>query len=262
MIFLRSILFQVLFYASTILVMFVLLLMMPFVARRVLWDRFIMLWVRLVLLLLRFVVGMKVEITGRENIPEGPLLVVSKHQSAWETIALLPLFSDPVFILKRELMSMPMFGRFLAKAEMIPIDRGAKSTALRGMTDAALEKIAQGRQILIFPEGTRRPPGAPPAYKFGVAHLYTTLKVPCVPIALNSGLFWPRGQLIRRPGTVRVEILPVIPVGLPRGAFLRRMQNDIETASERLLQEGLQELGPNAPKIDRGEPAAEDGLSP
>jgi 1-acyl-sn-glycerol-3-phosphate acyltransferase len=259
---LRSILFQVLFYSTTILVMLLLLPLMAILPRRTLWDRFIMLWVRLVMLLLRVVVGMKVEITGRENIPEGPLLVVAKHQSAWETIALLPLFSDPVFILKRELMSMPLFGWFLAKAEMVPIDRSAGSSALRGMTDAAMEKIAEGRQILIFPEGTRRPPGAPPAYKFGVAHLYTTLKAPCLPIALNSGLFWPRNQLIRRPGTVRVEIMPVIPIGLPRGVFLRRMQDTIETASDRLLEEGLQELGPNAPTIDRSAAAAGDDLSP
>jgi 1-acyl-sn-glycerol-3-phosphate acyltransferase len=111
------------------------------------------------------------------------------------------------------------------------------------MNARAREEAAQGRQIMIFPEGTRRPAGAPPAYKYGVAHLYTTLGVPCVPIALNSGLYWPRRQFIRRPGTVVVEILEPIPAGLPRDEFFTQVQERIEEASDRLLREGQAELG-------------------
>jgi 1-acyl-sn-glycerol-3-phosphate acyltransferase len=107
----------------------------------------------------------------------------------------------------------------------------------------ARDEVRHGRQILIFPEGTRRPAGAPPAYKFGVGHLYQNLGVPCLPVALNSGLYWPRRRFIRRPGTIRVEILDPIPPGLPRDAFFKDMQDRIETASDRLLDEGRRELG-------------------
>ncbi|OYX84999.1 MAG: hypothetical protein B7Y75_04120, partial [Azorhizobium sp. 35-67-5] len=124
---------------------------------------------------------------------------------------------------------------------VIPIDRGARSAALKSMTVRARKELADNRQIIIFPEGTRRPPGAPPAYKFGVAHLYAAFGVPCLPVAINSGLYWPRNALVRRPGTIRVEILPPIPPGLPREAFLERLQTDIETASDRLLAQGRTE---------------------
>ncbi|WP_029006618.1 lysophospholipid acyltransferase family protein [Azorhizobium doebereinerae] len=244
---LRSLLFQLLFYSVTILYMLVCLPVLPFISRQAMWHGIVLPWARITGFLLRVVVGTKVEVVGRENIPAGPLLIASKHQSAWETLALLPLFSDATFILKRELMWLPLFGWYLTKGRVIPIDRGARAAALKSMTARARAELATGRQIIIFPEGTRRPPGAPPAYKFGVAHLYTSFGVPCLPIALNSGLYWPRNALIRRPGTIRVEILPPIPPGLPRDAFFSRLQSDIETASDRLLAQGRADLGPDAP---------------
>ena len=173
---------------------------------------------------MRTIVGTKIEVRGRENIPQGPCLVASKHQSAWETFALIPIFRDPALLMKRELFFIPFHGWFSRKFEMIPVDRDKGPSALRRMLREAKKRIDDGREIIIFPEGTRRPPGAPPDYKTGIMLLYDALGVPCLPVALNSGLFWPRRSVIRRPGTIVVEILPPIPPGLPREEFLRRLR--------------------------------------
>jgi 1-acyl-sn-glycerol-3-phosphate acyltransferase len=210
--------------------------------------RFVRMWAHSSLWLLKVLAGTKVEIRGREKIPAGGLLIAAKHQSLWETFALVTLFDDPAFILKRELMWIPFFGWYAWKGGSIPVNRKAGSQALIQMTERAREEAAHGRQVVIFPEGTRRPPGAPPAYKFGVAHLYQNLGVPCLPVALNSGLYWPRRRFIRRPGTIRVEILDPIPPGLPRDAFFKTMQDGIESASDRLLAEGRAELGLDSPE--------------
>jgi len=249
---LGSLAFQVAFYGVTTLYMLAFLPFLPFMSRQTLWRTGVMWWVATNNWLLRVLVGTRVEFRGLENIPQGPLLIAAKHQSAWETFALLPLFSDPAFILKQELMRIPVFGWFAAKARMIPVNRKGGSGALKAMTRRAQADMAEGRQILIFPEGTRRPAGAPPDYKFGVAHLYSSLQVPCLPVALNSGLYWPRRALLRRPGTILVEVLPAIPPGLGRAAFLARLEHDIETASDRLLAEGLAALGNDAPDHLRG----------
>ena len=194
-------------------------------------------WARSSLLLLRWVVGLRVQFRGTELIPKGPLLVAAKHQSLWETFALLPLFDDPAVILKRELTYIPLFGWFALKFRMIPVDRTAGATALRRMMQAAARAKAEGRQIIVFPEGTRRAPGAPPAYRPGTAALYRQLELPCVPIALNSGIFWPRRKFLRYPGTVIVEILPLIEPGLSRRAFDQQLEDRIETATARLVAE-------------------------
>ncbi len=249
MIRLRSLAFQIAFYGVTTLYLLALLPTLPFISRRRLWTAGVLSWVRTNRFLLRVICGTRDAFSGLENIPPGPLLIAAKHQSAWETFALLPLFDDPAFILKQELMRIPVFGWIAAKLRMIPVDRSAGRAALKEMTRVARAELAAGRQVLIFPEGTRRPPGAAPAYKAGVSSLYTQLGVPCLPVALNSGLYWPRRAMIRRPGTIRVEILPAIPPGLRREAFMARLEADIETASARLLAEGLAELGPQAPEI-------------
>lgn len=245
---LRSFAYQMTFYLVTTLYLLAFLPLLPVLSRAALWRTGVRAWVATNNALLRILCGTRVEITGRENIPPGPLLIAAKHQSAWETFALLPLFADPAFILKQELTRIPVLSAFLAKLRMIPVDRSAGISALKAMTRAARAEVATGRQILIFPEGTRRAPGAPPDYKLGVANLYTVLDVPCLPIALNSGLFWPRRAITKRAGTIRVDILPPIPAGLGRADFMARLQNDIETASDRLLDEGLKELGDRAPE--------------
>jgi 1-acyl-sn-glycerol-3-phosphate acyltransferase len=213
------------------------------------------LWGRTSVWLLRVICGTRVEYRGLEKLPKGPLIVAAKHQSSWETFALLWLFDDFTFIVKRELMWIPIFGWCMWKGGMVPVDRGAGSQALAAMTLHAREKVGSGRQLIIFPEGTRRPAGAEPRYKFGVAHLYSELGVPCVPVALNSGLFWPRRKFLRYPGTIVVEILDPIPPGLDKITFFARVQNDIETATARLVAEGRAELASNGYAVPEAKPA-------
>ena len=230
----RSLLFQALFYLNTVFWLMVALptFFMPY--RAVLWVA--KSWGRANLVLLR-VAGIKVEVRGRDKIPKGPLIVASKHQSTWETTALMPLFDNPLFILKRELEWIPVFGWLLIKGRMVPVNRGAGSQALAEMTERARIELSRGRQLIIFPEGTRRPAGAEPRYKYGVAHLYAAEGVPCLPVALNSGVFWPRHSLLLKPGTVVVEILDPIMPGIDKDVFFKRLQDVIEAATARLVAE-------------------------
>jgi 1-acyl-sn-glycerol-3-phosphate acyltransferase len=232
----RSIVFNALFYLNTLawLILGLPTFFLPY--RATIWIA--KSWGRVNLVLLRVAAGIDCEVRGREKIPSGPLIVASKHQSAWETFALLPLFDNPLFIVKRELMWIPIFGWLMRKGRMVPVDRSAGSQALVDMTGRARVQRAAGRQLIIFPEGTRRPAGAEPRYKFGVAHLYAATGVPCLPVALNSGLFWPRRSIRLRPGTVVVEILDPIAPGLDKDAFFKRLQHEIETATARLLAQG------------------------
>jgi 1-acyl-sn-glycerol-3-phosphate acyltransferase len=183
------------------------------------------------------VAGIRVELRGLQKIPPGALLVAAKHQSVWETFTLLTLFDDPAYIFKRELMWIPVFGWYAWKSDMIPIDRGARRGALAQMIARACAELARGRQIIIFPEGTRTAPGAPPAYKQGIVQLYAAGGVPCLPVALNSGLYWPRRQFLRYPGTIVLEVLDPIPPGLPPAEFAARLEREIETATARLMRE-------------------------
>ncbi|MGH6770024.1 MAG: lysophospholipid acyltransferase family protein [Xanthobacteraceae bacterium] len=239
----RSIVFNILFYLNLIvqLIGAIPTLVMP----RVAILKVATFWGRTNLWLLRVVCGIKIECRGIEKIPHGPLLVASKHQSLWETFALLWAFSDPAYILKRELLWIPFFGWYAWKARMISVDRGKRSQALAAMTEHARVALAQGRQIVIFPEGTRRAPGAEPSYKFGIAHLYGETGASCLPVALNSGLFWPRRSFLRYPGTIVVEFLDPIAPGLDKVPFAARLQSDIEDATARLLAEGERELARN-----------------
>jgi len=230
----RSIVFNVLFYLNTALWL-VIALPTFFLPYRAILE-VAKAWGRTNLVLLR-VAGIDYEVRGRDKIPSGPLIVAAKHQSAWETFALLPLFDNPVFIVKRELQWIPIFGWLMIKGRMVPVDRGARSQALAAMTERARVELARGRQLVIFPEGTRRPAGAEPRYKYGVAHLYAEEGVPCVPIALNSGLFWPRRSIRRVPGTVLVEVLDPIQPGLDKDVFFKQLQHEIESATARLIAE-------------------------
>jgi 1-acyl-sn-glycerol-3-phosphate acyltransferase len=239
----RSVLFNVLFYLN-LFVHFIAAVPTLVLPRRAIIEvaRF---WARTNLWLLRLVCGVRAEFRGLSRIPPGPLLVASKHQSLWETFALLLLLPDPAYIMKRELMWIPFFGWYAWKAGMIPVDRGKGSQALADMNACVRRELARNRQIIIFPEGTRRPPNAEPRYKYGVVHLYLEAAVPCLPIALNSGLFWPRRSIRRNPGTIRVEVLDPIPAGLDRDSFFARLQQAIEPATARLVSEGEVELARN-----------------
>ncbi|MDP4022446.1 lysophospholipid acyltransferase family protein [Methylobacterium sp. NEAU 140] len=236
---LRSLAFNVCFYAATTVIAFAGL---PALASRRLVLHVARTWARLTLWLLRTVAGIEVEFRGLENIPPGPLLVAAKHQSALETVALCAIFPNFAYILKRELLFIPLFGWHLSRGGMVAIDRSKGTRAMALMNAAAAEAVRDGRQLIIFPEGTRRPPGAPPAYKQGLSHLYTALGVPCLPVALNTGLFWSRNSLVRRPGKAVIAFLPPIPPGLPRQEFQALALERIESASNVLIGGGLSDL--------------------
>ncbi|HMN84857.1 MAG TPA: lysophospholipid acyltransferase family protein [Bauldia sp.] len=186
-------------------------------------------WGRATVFLLRVVAGTKVEVRGAEHIPTGPALIAAKHQSMIETFALLPLLPFPTYVMKAELKKVPFFGLYTITSGMIHVERDKGPTALRGLVARAREELAKGRQIIIFPEGTRRPAGAPPEYQTGVALLYKALDIPVVPVARHSSRQY--------PGTVVVEFLPPIPAGLDSRTFLATLETSIETASDRLLVE-------------------------
>ena len=189
------------------------------------------LWARMTFWGLKVFAGIDWEIRGR--LPKSAVLVASKHMSMWDTLALYLVLDAPAIVLKRELLRIPFYGWFLAKAAAIPIDRSAGARALRNMSEAAHAVLAQGRPILIFPEGTRKKPGAAPDYKPGVAGLYGQLGVDCVPVALNSGVYWT--GFLKRPGTIVLEFLEPIPPGMKRDAFMTLLESRIETATSTLL---------------------------
>jgi 1-acyl-sn-glycerol-3-phosphate acyltransferase len=192
--------------------------------------------------LLRVICGTQMEVRGAEKLPPGPVIVASKHQAAWDTFALVFLMRDPALIMKNELMSIPFYGWFSRKFEMIPIKRELGAAAMRQMAKEARKRAADRREIVIFPEGTRQLPGTAPAYKPGILLLYEGLKLPVCPVALNSGVCWPRHSLMRYPGTITVEFLDPIPADLPRDEFMQRLAGAIEPATDRLVAEARAEL--------------------
>jgi 1-acyl-sn-glycerol-3-phosphate acyltransferase len=194
--------------------------------------------------LLRTIVGTRMEVRGRDKLPKPPYLVASKHQSAWDTFALIPIFSDPALVMKAELTLIPFYGWFSRKFEHVFVMRERGPAALRKLIRDACQRAQAGREIVIFPEGTRRAPGAEPDYKPGAVALYEGLGLPCVPVALNSGLYWPRRKLMRYPGTIIVEILDPIPANLPRAEFRDELQARIEAAASRLIVEAARSSEP------------------
>jgi len=167
-------------------------------------------------------------------IPEGPVIIASKHQSVWETLFFPHQLKGSIIILKRELFWLPFFGWYAKKYGAIGIKRSGGASTIRKLIKDARLPVSTGRSIVIFPEGTRTQPGKIGVYHSGVAALYKDLKIPVVPVALNSGLYWPRRKLIRRAGVITLRFLPPIPPGLPRREFMNRLQSDIETAQDEL----------------------------
>ena len=193
-------------------------------------------WIAGSLWLLKVCVGLGVREVGAENLPAGPALFAAKHQSAWETLYLSWRLNHPAFVLKKELLMIPLFGWFLKRVGMVAIDRSGKAAALKKMVADAKAVFAQGRPVIIFPEGTRVAPGASKPYQPGIAALYSQLDVPVVPVALNSGLFWGRKAILKKPGTITIEYLPAIPPGLDRKTFMRELESRIEGAAARLAE--------------------------
>lgn len=231
MIAIRSLLFQILFYAWTVSLC---LLYLPLLlAPRRIMQGCARTWIRGGFLLLRLVVGLDYRVVGAEHLPRRGALVAAKHQSMWDTMIFHMLLPDPVYILKKELIAIPFFGWYLKKSGCIAIDRSAGAKALKHMAEQTRAALADGRQVVIFPEGTRTAPGSTAPYQSGVALLYG-LGAPVVPVALNSGRFWGRHTFLRKPGTVTVECLPPMPEGLDRRVFLKELQDRIEAANARL----------------------------
>jgi 1-acyl-sn-glycerol-3-phosphate acyltransferase len=231
---LRSLLFLIWFAAISILLHLALL---PFLLGSRRWPlAAAKLWSRMTLFGLKAIAGLGYEVRGSEHVPRGAALVAAKHFSIWDTIALTFLLRDPAFVVKRELANIPFYGWYLRKAEMIPIDRDAGASAVRMLRAAARRAAGEGRQVVIFPEGTRRQPGDPPDYKPGVAALYGQLDLPCVPVAHNAGLYWT--AFLKKRGTIVLEFLPPIPPNLPRAQFMTELENRTEAAVTQLLEDG------------------------
>jgi 1-acyl-sn-glycerol-3-phosphate acyltransferase len=238
MLWLRSLIFNILFYV--VLVLYMVLGIWLFVCPRHWAMAALKYWAKTSVWMLKAICGTGMEVRGIQHLPKGPIIVAGKHQSFWETFAILPLLDDPCMILKRELTLIPLFGWFAQKFRMIGVERSAGPQALRNMVRRAKQEIAAGRQIVIMPEGTRKAPGEPPDYKPGAAALYGQLDVPCVPFGLNAGLFWPRRKFLRYPGTIVLEFAPAIPAGLKRAEFQSRLEQTIETTTNRLVAEAKQ----------------------
>jgi len=234
MIFLRSLLFNVAFIVWTALMcvglMWMLLLPRPQMMAVVRWYLSSIAWME------RAFLGLRYEVRGLENVPaQGSYIIAAKHQSAWETMKLHLIFGDPAVILKRELTWIPTWGWYAKKSRMIAIDRGARGRALASLIENSKPVAAEGRPIVIFPQGTRVAPGAYRNYRIGAGVLYDELKLPVVPVALNAGLYWPRRSFLKKPGTIVVEILPPIPPGLPRAQMMQELETRLEEATDRLV---------------------------
>jgi len=229
MIFLRSMLFMAWFLVVTIIMSIIFLPLLAAPRKWCVWmARF---WAMATLWGLKIFAGIGMRVIGSQ--PKGAVLVASKHMSMWDTLALYLLLDDPGIVLKRELLRIPFYGWYLWKNCAIAIDRGAGADAMRRMIHSATKVLEEGRPILIFPEGTRKKPGAEPDYKPGVVGLYALLKRPCVPVALDSGLSW-RG-FFKYPGDITIQFLEAVPPGLKRDAFMQLLQERIETATTSLL---------------------------
>lgn len=232
----RSALFYLVFYVQTVVIALILGLIAMVMRRRtsVGWAiaRY---WIHSHLFFLRVIVGIRTQVGGTQHIPAGPCIIAAKHQSDWDVFALLPPVGRPAFIAKKELMDIPFFGHAARSFDAIRIDRSLGAGAIPAMLHDARAALARGARIIIFPEGTRRAPLAPPDYRQGIVRLYEGLGVPVVPVALNSGLFWGRNSLLLWPGTARAEFLPPIPPGLDAATFRARLADAIETRSDALI---------------------------
>lgn len=243
---LRSILFVVTFYAWSAFV--AVLLLPPLLLAPRSWTIAVFhLWSRGIIWLLKVVADIRVEVRGRQFIPTTPALVAPKHQCMFDVFAQFSLLPDACFVTKKELMWIPFFGWFAQKATMIEVDRAGQATALRKLVKDAKDRFKIPRQLVIFPEGTRVEPGVPGDYKPGIAALYRELDLPVYPMATNAGVHWPRHGFQRIPGTIVFEYLEPIPAGLKRAEFMRTLQDRIETATNRLVNEDPAHIARPAP---------------
>ena len=239
MIFLRALLVNIFFYGFTVLACLV-LLPLVFFSRPIILatTKF---YVRGVDWIEKNILGLTYEVRGIEHLPrDGTYIVAAKHQSAYETLKLHHLFGDPTIVLKRELLDIPIFGTFLKKLDVIPINRGNKEEAMTAIVTGATRMATQNRPIVIFPQGTRVHPNTTTEekpYKGGIVKMYKNTNLPVIPLALNSGLFWGRNSFIKHPGTVVFEFLPPIEPGLPEKQVMKALEDRVEETSIALMNE-------------------------
>ncbi|MBI4976036.1 MAG: 1-acyl-sn-glycerol-3-phosphate acyltransferase [Spirochaetes bacterium] len=234
MLFIRSLLFNIALYIVTIIVgiLFLPCLLLP----RIFVETGLRIWTHSIIVLMRLILNLKIEIRGLDKIKTGQFLFASKHQSMLETVVLPGILYHAAFVLKKELSYIPLYGWHAAKIGMIFVDRKAGFKTIKTMLERAQRQIKNGRSVAIFPEGTRVAVGEKAAYNPGVAALYKYLKVPCIPIALNTGVFWKRRGFTKRPGTAVIEILDPIAPGLDKDVFMQKLEDTIETATEKLIK--------------------------
>ena len=192
-------------------------------------------WIRGIFISLKYICGVTHEIRGLTNLSNEPVIIVSKHQSAFETFALYYYLKKSFFIHKKQLFYIPIFGQYLMKHNMVSIDRAGQASTMRKMISDVKKKLDSGSTIIIFPEGTRKKPGAKADYKTGFIGIYNTSKRRLQPVALNSGLFWQKGLKIIKRGHIIIEFLPQIDIGLDKKEVLKKVENTIESASNKLL---------------------------
>ncbi len=228
MIMFRSLVFNVILFVwavTSLPLMIVFLPFPPMVMRRVVRG-----WSYIVLGFTKGIVGINHEFRGLEHLPEGSVILASKHQSAWDTAIFYLLVPDPIYVMKKELLAIPFWGWYARRAQSIAVDRSAGASALKSLVADGKATVGRGNQIIIFPEGTRTAPGTHYPYQPGIAALYAKTQAPVVPVALNSGLFWPRRGFKKMPGTIVVELLEPMPEGLDRRTFMAELERRIETA--------------------------------
>lgn len=233
----RSVLFNILFLVSTAVQLVFWTPVYFFLPREDGW-KVVKLWAWISLWMQHLIVGTRFDFRGTEHIPkEGGFILACKHQSSWETYTIVPFLSDPSYILKRELMFVPIFGWFAWKMSVISVNRGRKSEALKDMARTAKQQYDEGRQIVIYPEGTRKFAFDEPSYKYGITHMYTNVNARVLPAALNSGLFWPRRGWMLYKGTCVLEFMPVIEPGLEGKEFSAKLEKTIEDKTSALIEE-------------------------
>jgi 1-acyl-sn-glycerol-3-phosphate acyltransferase len=234
---LRSLLFNIFFFSWTALSVLVMALLLPF--HRNAMAKIVDIWARVLSFALKVLVGLSFEVRGRENIVDGPAVYAAKHQSAWDTFVYFLILKDPSYVLKKELLSIPVWGWCATKYGAVPVDRDGGGAALKKMLSDVADRLAWGMVMVIFPEGTRTQPGDRRPYHPGIAAIYGKVDVPVVPVALNSGLFWGRRRFAKRPGVITVEFLPKIEKGKRRREFMSELETVIEAASDRLIDEAV-----------------------
>lgn len=231
--FLRSLVFEVVRFLLT--VAFALISLLTFAFRPMTRYRIITTWSHLIVALAGAICGVRYRVIGREHLPTEPSIVLSKHQSAWETLAFQVILPPQVWVLKRELLRVPFFGWGLAMMSPIAIDRGSATRSLKQTVEQGRDRLANNWWIVIFPEGTRIAPGTRGRYHLGGAWLACQTGAPVVPVAHNAGTIWGKNAFIKYPGTITVSIGPALrPESMKADALNRKVEDWIETEVARI----------------------------